>query len=119
MAKYLDGGGLARLWAKIKATFAPLASPSLTGTPTAPTPPIGTDTQQIATTSFVHDVVDYSATPTDQLLPPGGSSGQVLAKASGTDYDVEWITLTNGDSLAYGVTTQPSAGTARVGATTI
>lgn len=54
-----------------------------------------------------------------RLLPSGGSSGQVLAKASGTDYDVEWITLTNGDSLAYGVTTQPSAGTARVGATTV
>lgn len=25
-----------------------------------------------------------------RLLPSGGSSGQVLVKASGTDYDVEW-----------------------------
>jgi hypothetical protein len=34
---------------------APLASPALTGTPTAPTASIGTDTTQIATTAFVYD----------------------------------------------------------------
>ena len=33
---------------------APLASPALTGTPTAPTAPPGTDSTQIATTAFVH-----------------------------------------------------------------
>ena len=33
--------------------FAPLASPALTGTPTAPTASLGTDTTQIATTAFV------------------------------------------------------------------
>ena len=32
---------------------APLASPALTGTPTAPTAPPGTDSTQIATTAFV------------------------------------------------------------------
>jgi len=32
---------------------APLASPGLTGTPTAPTPSAGTNSQQIATTAFV------------------------------------------------------------------
>lgn len=26
-------------------------------------------------------------------LPPGGTTGQVLAKTSDRDYDVEWITL--------------------------
>lgn len=35
------------------ASKAPLASPALTGTPTAPTAAAGTDTQQIATTAFV------------------------------------------------------------------
>lgn len=25
-------------------------------------------------------------------LPPGGTTGQVLAKKSGRDYDVEWVT---------------------------
>ena len=35
------------------ATKAPLASPTLTGVPTAPTAPPGTDSTQIATTAFV------------------------------------------------------------------
>jgi hypothetical protein len=25
-------------------------------------------------------------------VPPGGTTGQLLAKASGTDYDLEWVT---------------------------
>lgn len=37
---------------------APLASPNLTGTPTAPTAAAGTNTTQIATTAFVKDAVD-------------------------------------------------------------
>lgn len=37
---------------------APLASPSLTGTPTAPTATAGTNTTQVATTAFVKTAVD-------------------------------------------------------------
>ena len=37
----------------------PLASPSFTGVPTAPTAPSGTSTGQIATTEFVKTAVDY------------------------------------------------------------
>ena len=37
---------------------APLASPALTGTPTAPTATAGTNTTQIATTEFVKTAVD-------------------------------------------------------------
>ena len=44
---------------------APLASPTLTGTPTAPTPANGTNTTQVATTAFVR------ATRLDQLAAPG------------------------------------------------
>lgn len=40
------------------ATKAPLASPTFTGTPTAPTAAAATDTTQVATTAFVHDVTD-------------------------------------------------------------
>lgn len=43
---------------------APLASPALTGTPTAPTAPVGTSTTQIATTAYVQNSLDnlyYSA----------------------------------------------------------
>lgn len=43
---------------------APLASPALTGTPTAPTPASGTNTTQLATTAFV------LGTRLDQLAQP-------------------------------------------------
>ena len=42
----------------VDATVAPLASPALTGTPTAPTAAVGTSTTQIATTAFVMASVD-------------------------------------------------------------
>lgn len=38
--------------------YAPLASPALTGTPTAPTATAGTNTTQIATTAFVQNAVN-------------------------------------------------------------
>ena len=41
---------------------APLASPALTGTPTAPTATAGTNTTQIATTAFVQDAVSDAST---------------------------------------------------------
>ncbi len=40
------------------ANKAPLSSPALTGTPTAPTAPTGTDTTQIASTEFVQQELD-------------------------------------------------------------
>lgn len=46
---------------------APLASPALTGVPTAPTPTLGTDTTQIATTEFVQDAIGSFATNLDGL----------------------------------------------------
>jgi hypothetical protein len=45
----LSGAGVSTLLA----SYAPLASPSLTGAPVAPTAPVGTNTTQIATTAFV------------------------------------------------------------------
>ena len=44
-------------------TKAPLASPAFTGTPTAPTAAVGTDSTQIATTAFVIDQIDASTQP--------------------------------------------------------
>ena len=40
---------------------APLASPALTGTPTAPTAAVSTDSTQVATTAFVQDVAALQA----------------------------------------------------------
>ena len=57
MANYLDENGLTYVWSKIKGMFAPLASPALTGTPTAPTPATSDDSTKIATTAYVNNVV--------------------------------------------------------------
>lgn len=46
---------------QIDTTYAPLASPALTGTPTAPTAADGTNTTQIATTAFVTSAVSAVA----------------------------------------------------------
>jgi hypothetical protein len=40
-------------WDDYLSSFAPIASPNFTGTPTAPTAPVGTNTTQIATTEMV------------------------------------------------------------------
>jgi hypothetical protein len=48
--------------------YAPLASPTLTGTPAAPTASIGTNTTQIATTAFVNAEI-----ANDALLKTGGT----------------------------------------------
>ena len=42
--------------------YAPLVSPALTGTPTAPTATAGTNTTQIATTAFVTDAIETAIT---------------------------------------------------------
>lgn len=53
----------------IKTTYATLASPDLTGTPTAPTAAAGTNTGQIATTAFVQNAISG-------LSPSSGGSGE-------------------------------------------
>lgn len=65
----------------ITSTYAPLASPALTGTPTAPTANAATDTTQIATTAFVQSEIDRKITAAQALLYKGtiGSTGTVTA----------------------------------------
>ena len=55
--KFLDLTGLTEFKTKADALYAPLASPALTGTPTAPTATAGTNTTQIATTAFVNNAI--------------------------------------------------------------
>lgn len=45
--------------------------------------------------------------PNENLIPPNGATGQVLAKASGLNYDLEWITVATGGagSIAWGAIT--------------
>ena len=69
---------------------APLASPTLTGTPTAPTATAGTNTTQIATTAFVQTAVSDGIAASDALIFKGtlGTSGTITALP--TTYKTGW-----------------------------
>ena len=69
--KVLDIDGLNYYDGKIKQTYASLASPALTGTPTAPTPTAGDNSTKLATTAFVKNAVD---TKTADYLPLTGGT---------------------------------------------
>lgn len=58
---------------------APLASPALTGTPTAPTAAFGTNTTQLATTAFVLGQAGGSAPVMDGTAAAGSSSAYARA----------------------------------------
>jgi Phage Tail Collar Domain len=56
------------------ATLAPLASPSFTGLPTAPTPTIGDNTTKLATTAFVNTTTDNVGKVPVGLISPWGTT---------------------------------------------
>lgn len=67
------------------ASYAPLSSPALTGTPTAPTATSGTSTTQIATTAFVGATAFSAALPSQ-----AGNAGKYVT----TDgLDASWADL--------------------------
>jgi len=82
--------------------LAPLASPALTGTPTAPTAAVGTDTTQIATTAFVKAAIAAASIGVQfeivQSLPASGNASTIyLLSHGGTAPDVydEYIWINN------------------------
>ena len=60
----------------------------------------------------------FNSTPTIHDVPSGGTSGQVLAKASGTDYDVEWANQSGGAKNVWYGTCSTAYGTAQKDVTT-
>lgn len=68
-------------------TKAPLASPTLTGTPTAPTADVGTNTTQIATTAFVQ----ASKTATTTSFVPTGNIAATNVQAAIQELDQEKV----------------------------
>lgn len=70
---------------------APLASPKLTGTPTAPTAATSTNTTQIATTAFVQAAVNAKIAASDAMIYKGtiGSSGATITTLPET-HSVGW-----------------------------
>lgn len=65
--------------------YAPLDSPSLTGTPTAPTATEGTNTTQIATTAFVKTGDDAVKEMIKNTLPTDTASGSIASFPDGSD----------------------------------
>jgi hypothetical protein len=90
---------------------APLASPALTGTPTAPTPSTGDNSTKIATTAFVQasvgtGVSDVTISPASFTIPANtcfGSSG------STTPATVTMTGLTTSMQVSAGFTGNPSS----------
>lgn len=55
-----------------------LASPALTGTPTAPTATAGTNTTQLATTAFVHAAAGATVQVVTSVAPPSSPAVNVI-----------------------------------------
>ena len=64
---------------------APLASPTLTGIPTAPTAPAGTSNQQVATTKFVTDVMANAGTVATESVAGKVELATTTETIAGTD----------------------------------
>jgi len=91
------------------AAKAPLASPAFTGTPTAPTATLGTNTTQLATTAFV--VANAGAGSVTSVGVSGGTTG--LTTSGGPVTSSGTITLSGTLALANGGTGATSASAAR------
>ena len=77
--------------------FAPIASPAFTGTPTAPTASVNTNTTQIATTEFVVNtnptIADYQSMGMPGILFPMGWQAPISSTETMTSQDMRAITL--------------------------
>lgn len=87
---------------------APLASPALTGTPTAPTAPAGNNTTRIATTAFVQAAIGS--------MPPGLGDGQTWQDVTASRAWATTYTNTTGRPIMVSITARdPSAGNLYIG----
>ncbi len=89
------------------ASLAPLASPALTGTPTAPTPSAGDNSNKLATTSYLDRLL--GANSGVATLDGGGklTAAQIPASLVGAlVYQGAWNASTNTPALASGVGTK-------------
>jgi hypothetical protein len=87
------------------AGYAPLASPALTGVPTAPTATAGTNSTQLATTAFVQSAISGS---TAGVASFNGRSGTVVPVSG--DYTFAQIGSTPTTIVGYGITDAENTG---------
>ena len=92
------------------ASKAPLASPHFTGTPTAPTAAVDTNTLQLATTAFVHQLIRPNTGGGISIHPiPPGAPGAVVV--TGTPVRVTLVGGGGGGGCACGGASGASSGT--------
>ena len=97
-------------------SYAPIDSPHLTGIPTAPTAPAGTDNAQLATTHFVHDAIANGVGAGTAGLATQGYVDQAVANVEaqiGQGFDASltqngYQKLPGGLILQWGISTQNS-----------
>ena len=90
---------------------APLASPTLTGTPKAPTATAGTNTTQIATTAFVKAAVDAKTSVTSATKATQDASGNVITSTYATKTELSTGLAGKSDtSHGHDAVTQSAAG---------
>lgn len=86
-------------WADISVTFAPLASPTFSGTPSAPTAAAADNSTQLATTAFVKTTVaGYQPLDGDLTALAGFSGSNIIPYRSGSN---TWGTVTIGTGLTF------------------
>lgn len=78
----------------VASSFAPLASPTFTGTPTAPTPLTADDSTKIATTEYVNNVATNAALPSQT-----GNNGKFL-QTDGSNAAWAYTVATQGEAEA-------------------
>ena len=88
---------------------APLASPALTGTPTAPTAAAGTNTTQIATTAHVFAERSNTATLTNKTVNLGSNNlSGTIAQFNSALSDADFATLSGSETLTNKAITNSS-----------
>lgn len=119
--KLLSLGNMWANWlkAKVDAYLAPLASPALTGTPTAPTASAATNSTQIATTAYADAAAKveqtYNAQASDYTLATGDAGGFVaINKASAAT-----LTVPPNSSVAFPLNTRIDIGQYGAGQITV
>lgn len=125
--KFLDSNGVLYLWQKIKLAFAsasdmtqaqsdiqalgtskaPIASPTFSGTPTAPTPAATDNSTRIATTAFVTAAISQMQTlgvEVVQTLPATGTANTLYfvpnSGSTGNVYD-EYMYISDGSTSKW------------------
>ena len=78
-----NGGNADKLDGQQGSYYAPIASPALTGVPTAPTAPLGTNSTQVATTAFVNAEIANDAAPIAHVGATGAAHGLATGAVNG------------------------------------